>query len=197
MKIAIHEGLNIKFESEYLEIAESVLSKSAKNIERSTIIRPFLFALINRAMITSKAIETLINSENYESVFPLLRVLFDCGLQIKAATMADKKEEFYRTYGETKAKKGNHTIKEGTIAKSLDDDGWTSGALDLYKYLCGFIHFSSFHYSLLNNNASSLSIGKLILKDNQDSVTQIKQCYDDTSEVIIDIIRYFIDKLWD
>lgn len=201
IKVAIYKGLNVKFETKYIELAESVLSKNAKDIERSYIIKPFLFALINRAMVTSNAIETLINSENYESVLPLLRVLFDCGLQLKASTMADNKEEFYRTYGEAKARrkigKNLVMIKEGEIAKSLDDDEWTSESLSLYKFLCGYVHFSSCHYSFLSNNTSSLSIGKLTLRDDQDSVTQIRQCYDDTSEVLIGIIRYYIDELWD
>ena len=200
MKISIHKGLNIQFETEFLELANSVLNKSTEDIERSYIIKPFLFALINRAMITCNAIETLITSGNYESTLPLLRILFDCGLQIKAATMTDDKESFYRTYGESKAIKnrGNKwiKIKEGEIAKSLDNDGWTCEALSLYKFLCGSVHFSSFHYSLVNNNASELAIGKLKLKDNQDSVAQIKQCYIDTSKVVIGIIRYYIDELW-
>jgi hypothetical protein len=200
IELTIHKGLNIKFETEYLKLAESVLNKSTKDMERSCIIKPFLFALINRAMVTSNAIETLINSGNYESTLPLLRVLFDCGLQIKAATMADNKEEFYTTYGESKAKRkvGNKLIriKEGEIAKSLDDDKWTSEGFGLYKFLCGYIHFSSYHYSLLSNNTSSLSIGKLILKDDPDIVVQIKQCYNDVSEAFIEITRYYIDKLW-
>lgn len=200
MKVRIHKDLNVKFEEEYLKIAESVLSKSTKNIERDCIIRPFILALINRAMATSSAIETLINIENYESVLPLLRVLFDCGLQIKAATMADNKDEFYRTYGESKAKidtgKKPKLIKEGEIAKSLDDDEWTSEAHNLYKFLCGYIHFSPRHYSLLSNDTSSLSIGKLILKDDQNSVAEIKQCYDNTSKVVTGIFRYYIDELW-
>lgn len=200
IKIRIHKELNVKFEEEYLEIAESVLSKSTKNIERDCIIRPFILALINRAMVTSSAIETLISCENYESVLPLLRILFDCGLQIKAATMTDNVDGFYRTYGKSKAKKGTgkiqKTISEGQVARSLDDDKWTSGAYNLYKFLCEYIHFSPRHYSLLSNDTSSLSIGKLILRDNQDSVTEIKQCYDDTSEVVTDIFRYYIDELW-
>lgn len=200
MKIFIYKELNIKFETEYIEIAESVMSKNVEDIENGYLIKPFLLALVNRAMVTSKAIETLINSENYESVLPLLRILFDCGLQIKAATMTVDKEEFYRTYGDSRAKekanKGTKTIKEGAIAKSLDDDQWTSEALSLYNFLCGYIHFSSRHYSLLVDGESSLSIGKLILKNNQDMVTQIKQCYDDTSKVVIEIIEYYIDELW-
>lgn len=200
IKIAICKGLNIKFETEFLELAESVLNKTPKDAGKSYIIRPFLFALINRAMVTSNAIETLFNGENYESALPLLRVLFDCGLQIKAATMAENQEDFYATYGQSKAKrkKGKKwiMIKEGEIAQSLDDDDWTSEARNLYNVLCGYVHFSPSHYSLLSNDASSISIGKLILKDNQDSIAQIKQCYDDTSEVTIEIIRYYIDELW-
>lgn len=200
MKTFIYKGLNIKFEAEYIEIAESIMSKNVEDIENGYLIKPFLFALVNRAMVTSKAIETLFDNENYESVLPLLRVVFDCGLQIKAATMADNKEEFYRTYGEAKAQKikGEHflRIKEGTIAESLDNDQWTSEALSLYKFLCGYVHFSSCHYSLLSNDTSTLSIGKLILRENQDSVAEIKQCYEDTSKVVISIIRYYMAELW-
>lgn len=188
--------LYIKYEKEYLEICELVKSKPLAN-EDMYSIGLFLLALINRAMVTSKGIETLLRTENYESALPLLRVLMDCGLQIKAATMAENKREYYQSFGDIKAKKGKKPIGEGDIARSLDTDEWTTGAYQLYKFLCKYIHLSTHHAKLLWNADTGISIGKLNMKENKEIAAQIVLCYDDVSSVVLDILRYYIEDLWD
>lgn len=188
------EYLDIKHEKGYTNIAKQIVSKpSSVDIE---FIKYFLYAIINRAMVTSKGIETLLRVENYESALPLLRVLLDCGLQVKAVTMIDNREEYYKTLGNVKGKKGKGILGEGTVAKSLDKDEWTSGTYDLYDFLCKQIHFSPNHVGLLFNADMSISIGRLVIKENADYAAQIKQCYDDINQVVIDILEYFLRELW-
>lgn len=43
MKISIHKGLNIQFETEFLELANSVLNKSTEDIEMKLYYKTFSF----------------------------------------------------------------------------------------------------------------------------------------------------------
>lgn len=187
--------LNIKYEKEYLEIAEQIKNRPVANIEMHTI-GFFLLTVINRAMVTSMGIETLLRVENYECALPLLRVLMDCGIQIKTATMVDNKDEYYSSFGDAKTKRGKRPLGEGAVVKSLDEDKWATKAYDLYKFLCKFVHLSRYHAKLLLSSDLSrpVPVGRLALKEDKKFAAEIEQCYDEVSMLLIGIFEYYKEK---
>jgi hypothetical protein len=193
--------LYIKYEKEYLEISKLIKSKPVgdepikKNLKQS--IGFFLLVVINTAMAISRGIETLFRVNNYESALPLLRVLLECGIRIKAIGMADNKIEYCHGFGDVAAKNGKKNLSENAIVESLDKDGWTTDAHTLYKFLCKSVHLSSFHAGLLIDYDGKISVGRLKLKEYKKFVPQIEQCYDNVSIVVIGTLRYYIENLWE
>lgn len=184
--------LNIKYEKEYLEIAESIDSKAF-----DSNIKVFLYAIINRSMVTCRGIETLIRVKNYESALPLLRVVMDCVLQVKAMTMAKMPIEYCKNYGTKKVRKegGKSYYTETEIADSLKKDRWVDNAKDLYKFLCAHVHLSSFHYGHIVNETLGMTIGDLKIKKDERYSKEIELCYDDLNNVLLDVLYYCINEL--
>lgn len=175
------------------------LSNLALNQEYK-IVGLFLFAVIQRAIATSGGIEVLIKDGNYESVIPLLRVLLDCPLLVRASTLAKSQPSFCKSILGGKRLNGlkdknGETLSEGGTAKSFDDLGWVIGVHNLYKALNKHVHFSPSHLKLIIDEHQQIVMGERMIARNQEYVANILEYYRTTTTVLIHILDLSLDDL--
>ena len=199
-----HKLNNMEFdiESEYRKFYEERakrLSSLSLNQEYK-IVGLFLFAVIQRAIATSGGIDVLIKDGNYESVMPLLRVLLDCSLLVRANTLVESQPSFCTSILEGKRlnklkDKNGENLSEGGVAKSFDDLGWVIGVYNLYKALNMYVHFSPSHLKLIINEHKEIVLGERMIIRNQECVDNILDYYQATTSVLIHTLDLFLDNL--
>lgn len=192
--------LGIICEEEYLKRALKLFNLVLPEKESCEMQRLFLFSIIQRAMLTSKGIETLIEDDNYEAAMPLMRVLFDCSLQIQAAKMAKNETSYYRSILSGKEirdienKQGGY-LSERKIVSSFDNEKWIEGVSNLYDALNKHVHFSPTHLRQIVDNNKNISIGKRMVCNNPEHVENIIEHYNTITLFVIRMLDSSLDDL--
>lgn len=192
--------LGITCEEEYLKRALKLSNLVLPEKESCEMQRLFLFSIIQRVMLTSKGIETLIEDDNYEATMPLMRVLFDCSLQIQAAKMAKDETSYYKSIlsgkriRDIKNKQGGY-LSERKVASSFDNEKWIKGVSNLYDALNKHVHFSPTHLRQMVDDNKIISIGKRMVCNNSEHVENIKEHYNTITLIVIHMLDSSLDDL--
>lgn len=192
--------LGINNEEAYLQIAEEVLTLNLREEKELELNRFFLLAIIQRAMMTSRGIEILYQDDNYEAAIPLMRILLDCALHIKASKMADNEEKYYNSIlsgGQIRDNKDSHgkKLSEKNVAKSFDNENWVGGVYNVYDALNKHVHFSPTHIRQIVGKDKKISIGMRMISTEQEHVNNIKEYYNCITTVVIRMLEVSLDGL--
>ncbi|MEH6706193.1 MAG: hypothetical protein V7691_15470 [Galbibacter orientalis] len=128
-----------------LKIAESIIragNSSAYSLDF------FILSIINRAISLNKAFILLLKNKNSLTAISIVRLQLDNAIRLNSINVVDNKDDFLEHFFEgkpiNKYKIGKQPLSDKFLVKELDKD--TPGALDLYNYLCDFIHFSDKYF---------------------------------------------------
>ena len=136
-----------------LEEANKFLLNVAENIIRSGNFSAhtldfFILSNINRAISLNKAFILLLEDENSLTAISIVRLQLDNALRLNSIKVADNKDDFLNHFFEgkpiNKYKQNKEKFTDFYLATRLNEE--VPGALDLYNYLCDFIHFSDKHF---------------------------------------------------
>ncbi|MBD8982825.1 MAG: hypothetical protein EGR83_12390 [Bacteroides cellulosilyticus] len=164
------------------------------------IVGFFLFAIIQRAITTSGGIEILIKDGNYEATIPLLRVLLDCPLLVRASMLVTHQPSFCKSIlagkhlNDLKDKNGKNLSDSGVV-RSFDNLGWVIGVHDLYKVLNKHVHFSPAHLKLIFDEHKQIVLGERMIARNQEQIDSISEQYQAITKVLIHILDLSLDDL--
>lgn len=126
----------------------------------------YIFSIINRAIALNRGYKTLVDTKNYITAIPLLRLQVDNCLRLFALSLVSDRKHFYE-----EVLKGTHirNLTDAEGKKMTDDylvtkiDALFPKFKDLYKNTSGFIHFSNEHL-FINNEVSESSAETFNLK---------------------------------
>ena len=121
----------------------------------------YILSIINRTIALNKAFILLIENQNSLTAISIVRLQLDNALRLNAINVVDNIEDFLNYFFEgqpiNKYVVNKKKLTDGFLATELDKK--VSGALELYNYLCDYIHFSDKYFEAtktnpLNENAS-------------------------------------------
>lgn len=126
----------------------------------------YIFSIINRAIALNRGYKTLVDTKNYITAIPLLRLQVDNCLRLFALSLVSDRKHFYE-----EVLKGTHirNLTDAEGKKMTDDylvtkiDALFPKFKDLYKNTSAFIHFSNEHL-FINNEVSESSAETFNLK---------------------------------
>lgn len=120
----------------------------------------YVLSIINRTISLNKAFILLIENENSLTAISIVRLQLDNALRLFASQIVDNTADFLTYFFEgnpiNKYKINKQQLSDTFLATELNKN--VPGTLELYKYLCDFIHFSEKHFEAtktdsLNENA--------------------------------------------
>lgn len=114
----------------------------------------YILSIINRTISLNKAFILLIENENSLTAISIVRLQLDNALRLYATEVVDNLEDFLNFFFEgnpiNKYKVNKQPLNDKFLATELDKK--VPGALELYEYLCDFIHFSDKHFEATKTN---------------------------------------------
>jgi hypothetical protein len=138
-----------------LEEANRFLLNIAEDIIRAETFSAytldfFILSNINRAISLNKAFILLLENKNSLTGISIVRLQLDNALRLNAIKVAENKDDFLNHFFEgkpiNKYKQNKEKFTDSYLATRLNEE--VPGALDLYNYLCDFIHFSDKHFEV-------------------------------------------------
>lgn len=109
----------------------------------------YILSIINRSISLNKAFMLLMKNENSLTAISIVRMQLDNALRLNAVKIANNREEFLNHFFEGKAinkyKEDRDRFTDNYLANQLNNE--VPGALELYNYLCDFVHFSDKYFS--------------------------------------------------
>lgn len=120
----------------------------------------YVLSIINRTISLNKAFILLIENENSLTAISIVRLQLDNALRLFASQIVDNTADFLTYFFEgnpiNKYKINKQQLSDTFLATELNKN--VPSTLELYKYLCDFIHFSEKHFEAtktdsLNENA--------------------------------------------
>lgn len=134
-----------------LKIAESIVragNHSAYNLDF------YILSIINRAISLNKAFILLLENKNSLTAISIVRLQLDNAIRLNAINVVENGDDFLKHFFDgkpiNKYKLGKQILTDKFLVTELDKD--VPGALDLYNYLCDFIHFSDRYFQVTKTN---------------------------------------------
>ncbi len=128
-----------------LKLAENIIKSgdyTAHNLDFYTL------SVINRAISLNKAFILLLKNKNSLTAISIVRLQLDNAIRLNAIKVVENGNDFLEHFFDgkpiNKYKIGKQWLTDKFLVTELDKDA--PGALDLYNYLCDFIHFSHKHF---------------------------------------------------
>ena len=110
----------------------------------------YILSIINRTISLNKAFILLIENENSLTAISIVRLQLDNVLRLYATQIVDNLEDFLTHFFDgnpiNKYKINKEQLTDKFLATELNKK--VPGALELYEYLCYFIHFSDKHFEV-------------------------------------------------
>ncbi|WPY97611.1 hypothetical protein [Christiangramia sp. OXR-203] len=134
-----------KKNKELLKIAENIMKAGNSSVQKKDF---YILSIINRTISLNKAFILLVENKNSLSAVSILRMQLDNLLRLNAINIVDNIDDFLKHFYDGKPintfkiKKQRFTDK--FLATELDKK--VPQTLDLYNYLCDYIHFSDKHF---------------------------------------------------
>ncbi|OOF32802.1 hypothetical protein [Salinivibrio costicola] len=182
-------------ESQIMDLGKAVFSADNGNMFHVDLLA---IAAMKRTSGNTEGFITLIEAKNMAAARSLLRIQIDTFLRFSATWLAEKPHDFakdviggkqIRNLKDRNGKKMN----DGYLVEVLSPEyPWLK---DVYKNLCGYIHFSGSHLSnavqSLNDNDRTVTfhIGKEDIQYPECSWTEAVDCFTNA----INILFYYID----
>lgn len=186
-----------------LEEANKFLLKVAEAIIRSGNFSAhtldfYILSIINRAISLNKAFILLLENENSLTAISIVRLQLDNALRLNAIKVAENKDDFLNHFFEGKSinkyKENKVKFTDFYLATQLNVE--VPGALDLYNYLCDFIHFSDKHFEATKTKPLNEEAMFRVVVGNSDVLNETERnaFYDNMISINNTIIR--ISKEW-
>lgn len=110
----------------------------------------YILSNINRAISLNKAFILLLENGNSLTAISIVRLQLDNALRLNAVKVAENKDDFLDHFFDGKSinkyKQNKERFTDFYLVTRLNEE--VPGALDLYNYLCDFIHFSDKHFEV-------------------------------------------------
>jgi len=134
------------------EINSSLLKISAEIIKADNYNAHsedfYILSVINRAISLNKAFLLLLRKKNSLTAISIVRLQLDNVLRLNAIKIVSNRKDFLNHFFDgkpiNKYKDGAEKFTDNFLAVQLDKEN--PGTLDLYNFLCDFIHFSERHF---------------------------------------------------
>jgi hypothetical protein len=117
----------------------------------------YVLSIINRAIALNKGYLLLLENENSLTAISIVRLQLDNALRLFATTIVEDGNNFLEHFFDGKPineyRVGKSRLTDKFLATELDKE--RPGALDLYNYLCGYVHFSNKHFDATKDQPKS------------------------------------------
>ncbi|UPT71152.1 MAG: hypothetical protein M0D53_01690 [Flavobacterium sp. JAD_PAG50586_2] len=188
---------------EKLEEANKFLLNVAEAIIRSGnflahTLDFYILSNINRTISLNKAFILLLENENSLTAISIVRLQLDNALRLNAIKVADNKDDFLNHFFAGKSinkyKQNKEKFTDFYLATRLNEE--VPGALDLYNYLCDFIHFSDKYFEATKTKPLNEEAMFRVVVGNADVLNETERnaFYDNMININNTIIR--ISKEW-
>ncbi|MCD8448032.1 hypothetical protein [Tenacibaculum finnmarkense] len=128
-----------------LKIAENIIRAGNNSAYKLDF---YILSIINRAISLNKAFILLLKDKNSLTAISIVRLQLDNAIRLNAINVVENKDDFLEYFLDgkpiNKYKIGKQPLTDKFLVTELNKD--VPGALDLYDYLCEFIHFSDRHF---------------------------------------------------
>lgn len=185
--------------NQFLLTVTEVIIKSGNNFAYDFDL--YILAIINRAISLNKAFVLLLDNDNSFTAISILRLQLDNVLRLNAIKVANNKEAFLNHFFEGKPinqyNENKKYFSDKYLATELNKEN--SGALELYEFLCGFVHFSDKHFEAIKTKSLNKESMFRIVVGNSDVLTEEeKSVYYERitsiSNTIVKISKEWIDQ---
>ncbi|WP_349664782.1 hypothetical protein IZU89_07625 [Cellulophaga lytica] len=129
------------------------LIKTAENIMKAGDYTAYnmdyyMLSVINRAISLNKAFILLLDKKNSLTAISIVRLQLDNAIRLNATKLVENGNDFLEYFFDgkpiNKYKIGKQQLTDKFLVTELDKE--VPGAIDLYEYLNGFVHFSDKHF---------------------------------------------------
>lgn len=161
----------------------------------------FILSVINRAISLNKAFILLIENKNSLTAISIVRLQLDNALRLNAIKVVENVDDFLNYFLDGRPinqyKVGKQRLTDKFLVTELDKD--LPQALDLYNYLCDFIHFSDKHFDATKTKPKNKD-GMFGIKIGESNILNKKEIitfYENITQIsdwIIRIGKEWIDK---
>jgi len=128
-----------------LKISADIIKAGNHNVHKEDF---YILSVINRAISLNKAFLLLLKKKNTLTAISVVRLQLDNVLRLNAIKIVSNRVEFLNYFFDgkpiNKYKDGTKTFHDKYLATKLEEEN--PGTLDLYNFLCNFIHFSDRHF---------------------------------------------------
>jgi hypothetical protein len=108
----------------------------------------YVLSIINRTIALNKAFVLLLESENSLTAVSIVRLQLDNAIRLHATKVVENGEDFLNHFLESKPintyKVQGQKLTDNFLVTELNKD--VPGSLDLYNFLCDYVHFSHKHF---------------------------------------------------
>jgi len=128
-----------------LIVAAEIIKAGNYNVHNEDL---YILSIINRAISLNKAFLLLLKNKNSLTAISIVRLQLDNVLRLNAIKIVNNREDFLNYFFEgkpiNKYREGAKKFTDNFLATQLNEDN--PGTLDLYNFLCDFVHFSDRHF---------------------------------------------------
>lgn len=153
-KIEKNKNILEDHNARFLKLSEEIFKAGNNTAHRLDL---YILSIINRTISLNKAFILLLDNENSFTAISIVRLQLDNALRLNAVNTAEDPNHFLDYFFAEKPinkyKQGKDTFTDNFLASKLDED--VPGAIDLYKYLCDFVHFSGKHFNMTQSKPLS------------------------------------------
>ncbi|MCK0135688.1 MULTISPECIES: hypothetical protein [Arenibacter] len=129
----------------FLNMAEGIIKAGDSKVYELDF---YILSILNRAISLNKAFTHLLRDRNSLTAISLVRMQLDNALRLNAIKIVQNRDDFLSHFFQGKGinsyKEGKEKFSDKFLASKLNKD--VPGTLDLYEYLCKFVHFSENHF---------------------------------------------------
>lgn len=186
--------------NQFLLTITEVIIKSGNNFAYDFDL--YILSIINRTISLNKAFILLMDNDNSFTAISILRLQLDNVLRLNAIKVANNKEDFLNHFFDGKPikdyeEKKGRKFSDSYLAQELNKEN--DGALDLYKFLCDFVHFSGKHFDVIKTKSLNKESMFRIVVGNSDVLNEEeKRAYYEritsVSNAIVKISKEWIDQ---
>ncbi len=161
----------------------------------------YILSVINRGISLNKAFILLIENKNSLTAISIVRLQLDNALRLNAIKIVENIDDFLNYFFEGKPinqyKIGKQQLTDKFLVNELDKD--LPQILNLYNYLCDFVHFSDKHFNATKTNSKNkeamfgIMIGESNILNKEETITFYENMIE-MSKSIIKIAKEWIDK---
>lgn len=133
----------------------------------------YILSTINRAISLNKAFLVLLKNKNSLTAISIVRLQLDNVLRLNAIKIVNDREDFLNHFFDEKPinsyKNGNEKFTDKFLATQLDKEN--PGTLDLYNFLCNFVHFSNMHFEVTKTESKNKDAIFRVVVGNSDIIS--------------------------